>query len=278
MIYALVAVGYSLVFGVLRIMNMAYASILTLGAHFCLASAPYFGVFPGFAFALILTGLVSVFFDVSMLAPLRRKKSVSGITVLITAIGFNYVLLNLCQVIWGTERKPFQNIFDFGSFKLGSLKLDSTQLIIMGIVVLLLLVLSYIVYGTRIGLGMRAVQQNMIAAQMTGVDTKRIINITFFISGITACTAGFLVASNYQLVYSTMGVSLGSKAFAAAILGGIGILHGSVIGGIIIGVLECLSVYFFGGTYREAVAYIVLILVLLFMPQGLFGKHEANKL
>ncbi len=278
LIYALVSVGYSLIFGVLRMMNMAYASILTVGAHFCLSLVQAkFGFFPAIIVALVLTGLVSVFFDVSMLAPLRKKTGSDSVTVLITAIGFNYILLNLCLVIWGSERKPFQNVFDFGSLQVGSVIFDSSQIVIMATALVILAALTWVIYGSKIGLGMRAVQQNTKAANLAGVNTKVVITFSFFISGITACIAGFLIASYYQLIYPTMGVALGGKAFAAAVLGGIGVLHGSVIGGLIVGILECVAVYFFGGGVRDAVAYIILILVLLLVPSGLFGKSENTK-
>jgi len=277
-VYAIVAVGYSLIFGVLRIMNMAYASIFTVGAHFILMFiTAKWGMVPAVIATMALTGLVSVFFDFAMLAPLRSKPGGTGTTVLITAIGFNYVLQNLCMVIWGSERKSFPNVIDFGTIRIAGFNFDSTQFVITGVSIILLIILSWIIYGTNTGLGMRAVQQNTKAANLMGVNVKRTITFTFFLSGITAVIAAFLVSSYYQLVYPTMGVQLGSKAFASAVLGGIGILHGSVLGGLIVGILECLSVYFFGGGYREAVAFIILLGVLLVKPTGLFGKKANTK-
>lgn len=276
-VYAIVAVGYSLIFGILDMMNMAHASIFALGAHFIytFAISLGMGVFPGLLISLVLTGLVCVIYDKFILAPLRKTEGGSGVVVLITGFGVQYFLLNMLMIIWGSEYKPFPNIFNFGTVYIGNVGFDSTQLFMLGISLLLLLTLTLLVYKTKLGLGMRAIQQNSKAAKLMGVNVNRTISATFFISGVTAVVASLLVASHYQVVYYTMGVSLGTKAFAAAVLGGIGLLHGSVVGGLLIGVAECITVYFFGGTYRDAVAFAVLIIVLLIKPTGLFGK-KAN--
>jgi len=278
LIYAIVAVGYSLVFGVLGIMNMAHASTFTLGAHFILMFVTMnFGVIPGFILSLILTGIITMCYDSFILSPLRGKAGGTGITVLITAIGFNYILQNVCLVVWGSERKPFPNIFNFGTLYIFGYAIDSTQISIIVVSALLLGFLSYLLYGTKFGLAMRAIQQNMKAAKLMGINTKLVISITFFISGASAVIASFMVASYYQLVYPTMGITLGSKAFASAVLGGLGLLHGAAVGGLVIGVLECVSVMIFGGTYRDAVAFVILILVLCIKPTGLFGKKIDQK-
>ena len=277
-IYAIVAVGYSLVFGVLGIMNMAHASTFTLGAHFILMFITInFGVIPGFIASLILTGLITMGYDFFILSPLRSRPGGTGITVLITAIGFNYILQNLCLVIWGSERKPFPNIFNFGTLHIFGYAVDSTQISIILVSGILLLALSFLLYGTKFGLAMRGIQQNMKASRLMGINTRKVISVTFFISGASAVVASFMVASYYQLVYPTMGITLGAKAFAAAVLGGLGYMHGAAVGGLIIGILECLSVMAFGGTYRDAVAFIILILVLCMKPTGLFGKKIDQK-
>lgn len=277
-IYAIVAVGYSLVFGVLGIMNMAHASTFTLGAHFILMFITLnFGVIPGFIASLILTGIITMCYDSFILSPLRSRPGGTGITVLITAIGFNYILQNLCLVIWGSERKPFPNIFNFGTLYIFGYAIDSTQISIIVVSAVLLAILSYLLYCTKFGLAMRAIQQNMKASKLMGINTKMVISVTFFISGASAVVASFMVASYYQLVYPTMGVTLGAKAFASAVLGGLGLLHGSAVGGLIIGILECIAVMVFGGTYRDAVAFIILILVLCVKPTGLFGKKIDQK-
>ena len=277
-IYAIVAVGYSLVFGVLGIMNMAHASTFTLGAHFILMFITMnFGIIPGFIASLILTGIINMCYDTFILSPLRSRPGGTGITVLITAIGFNYILQNFCLVVWGSERKAFPNIFDFGALDLFGYKIDSTQISIIVVSVVLLAILSYLLYGTKFGLAMRAIQQNMKASNLMGINTKFVISVTFFISGASAVVASFMVASYYQLVYPTMGVTLGSKAFAAAVLGGLGLLHGSAVGGLLIGIFECIAVMVLGGTYRDAVSFIILILVLCIKPTGLFGKKIDKK-
>ena len=134
-----------------------------------------------------------------------------------------------------------------------------------------------IVYRTKLGTAMRAIQQNPRGANLMGIEVKNVISITFFISGVYAAIAGFLIAGYYMLVYPTMGVVVGNKAFAAAVLGGIGNLPGSVIGGLIVGILETMATSVLGGSYRDAVAFIILILVLIFKPNGLFGEKEIVK-
>lgn len=278
-VYAIVAVGYSLVFGVLNMMNMAHASIFALGAHFIYTFGITLGLgeIPGLIISVLLTGIICVVYDKTILAPLRKTEGGSGVVVLITGFGVQYFLLNMLMILWGSEYKAFPNIFNLGTITIGGVGFDSTQLFMLLIAVILLICLTLIVYKTKLGLGMRAIQQNAKAAKLMGVNVSRTIAATFFLSGVMAVVASFLVASYYQLVYYTMGSTLGTKAFAAAVLGGIGILHGSVVGGLLIGVAECITVYFFGGTYRDAVAFCVLILVLLFKPTGLFGKKVNVK-
>jgi len=140
-----------------------------------------------------------------------------------------------------------------------------------------LLLLTLIVNKTKIGLAMRAARENPKAANMMGIDVRKIVTFTFFLSGMCAAVAGVLVSGYYELVYTTMGSEAGLKGFSAAVLGGIGVLYGSVVGGVIIGVAEALAVAAFGGSFRSATAYIILFLVLLIRPSGLFGKDNIDK-
>jgi branched-chain amino acid transport system permease protein len=278
MVYALVAVGYSLVFGVLRILNMAHSAIYALGAHIIfICIVMQWGIVPGLIISMIVCGLVDVFLNTAILSPLRLKQQNDDAPSLIAAIGFSYVILNLVLVVFGSNRKSFPNLFDYGIWKVGGLQFLTSQVIIFGVSMALLVGLTLIVNYTKFGLGMRAVQQNIKAANLMGVNVRHIISVTFFLSGVLACLAGFLIAGYYQLVYPIMGVAVGNKAFAAAVLGGIGVLYGCIIGGLIVGITECFAVSFLGGGYRDAVAFVILIIALLFRPNGLFGKKDIVK-
>ena len=145
------------------------------------------------------------------------------------------------------------------------------------IALVFLVILTLIVNCTKIGLAMRAARENPKAANLMGIDVRRVVTFTFFLSGMCAAVAGVLVSGYYQMVYSTMGTEAGLKGFSAAVLGGIGVLYGSVVGGVIVGVAEALAVAFLGGSFRSATAYIVLFLVLLIRPSGLFGKDNIDK-
>ncbi len=277
MVYALVAVGYSLVFGILRILNLAHNSFYTLGANVILMFITMqFGIGYSLLAAIAFTSIVAIFYDRIILAPLRTKQS-SDIMSLITAIGVSYVIQNILMVVFGSQKRSFPNIYNFGPWEIFGYWIQPSQVILFSVSLLLLLVLTLIISKTKIGLGMRASQQNTKAANLMGVNVKNVITVTFLISGVSACIAGFLVSGYYQLVSVDMGVTVGTKAFAAAVLGGIGVLYGSIVGGLIVGLAECYVVTLFGGGYRDAIAFVILILVLLIRSNGLFGKKDIVK-
>lgn len=277
MVYALIAVGYSLVFGILRLLNMAHGAIYAFGAHMALfAVAMNWGLPAAFIFAIVATGILAMFMDGVVLAPLRAKNA-PNITCLISVIGVSYIIQNLMMIIFGSTKKTFPNLFDFGNVTIFGVTLTSAQIMMFLIALVFLVLLTIIVNHTKIGLAMRASRENPKAANLMGIDVRKIVTFTFFLSGVCAAVAGVLVSGYYQMVYSTMGTEAGLKGFSAAVLGGIGVLYGSVVGGIIVGVAEALAVTFLGGSFRSATAYIVLFIVLLIRPSGLFGKDNIDK-
>ena len=277
MVYALIAVGYSLVFGILKLLNMAHGSIYAFGAHMALfIVSMQFGLVPAFIFAIITTGILAVVMDRVILAPLRVKNA-PNITCLISVMGVSYIIQNVLMILFDSTKKTFPKLFDFGNVTFLGVTLTSTQIAMFLIALAFLVLLTVIVNYTKVGLAMRAARENSKAANMMGIDVKGIVTFTFFISGMSAAVAGVLVSGYYQMVYSTMGTEAGLKGFSAAVLGGIGALHGSVIGGVIIGVAEALAVTYLGGSFRSATAYIVLFIVLLIRPSGLFGKDNIVK-
>lgn len=277
MAYALIAVGYSLVFGILRLINFSHGSIYAFGAHFALLFVSMnIGLWPALLLSILLTGLLGIVIDKTALEPLRKKKSMP-IAALITTIGVSYIIQNLLMIFFGSEKKPFPPFFDFGMIKLGSIQFSSTQLFMFLVSLLLLLILTIVIRKTKIGLAMRATEQNAKAASLMGININFVVSFTFFLGGSSAAIAGALISGYYQIVYPTMGFMVGLKAFSAAVLGGIGILYGSVVGGLVVGLSESYAAAFLGGTYRDAVAFIILILVLIVRPAGLFGKKNITK-
>lgn len=277
MIYALIAVGYSLVFGILRLLNMAHGAIYMFGAHMALfAVSMHWGLPVAFVFAIITTGILAMLMDSVILAPLRAKNA-PNITCLISVIGVSYIIENVMMILFDTTKKPFPKLFSFGNVEFFGATITSSQICMFLIALAFLVLLTVIVNHTKIGLAMRAARENPKAANLMGIDVRKIVTFTFFLSGMCAAVAGVLVSGYYEMVYTTMGTDAGLKGFSAAVLGGIGVLYGSVVGGIIIGVAEALAVAFLGGSFRSATAYIILFLVLLIRPSGLFGKDNIDK-
>lgn len=277
MVYALIAVGYSLVFGILRLLNMAHGAIYAFGAHMALfAVAMNWGLPAAMIFAIVTTGILEMLMDTVILAPLRAKNA-PNITCLISVIGVSYIIQNLLMIVFDSTKKTFPKLFDFGNVEIFGVTLTSAQISMFLIALAFLVLLTLIVNHTKIGLAMRASRENPKAANLMGIDVRRVVTFTFFLSGMCAAVAGVLVSGYYQMVYCTMGVEAGLKGFSAAVLGGIGVLYGSVVGGVIVGVAEALAVAFLGGSFRSATAYIVLFLVLLIRPSGLFGKDNIDK-
>ena len=275
--YALIAVGYSLIFGILRLVNFSHGAIYAFGAEMAMIFIGMrFGITAGIVTAMILTGVLGICIDKLALEPLRKKKS-KPIASLITTIGISNIITNLLIVFLGSEKRNFNNIFGDGSIKFGNTVLTHTQIMMCLVSLALMLILMFIVYKTKIGLAMRATQQNSKAAAMMGINVDFVIAFTFFLAGVCATIAGALVGGYSQIVYPNMGFMAGLKAFAAAVLGGIGSLPGALLGGLIVGVSESMAATFLGSTYRDAIAFIILIIVLIVKPNGLFGREGIKK-
>lgn len=277
LIYALLAVGYSLVFGILRLVNFSHGSVYAFGAHICLMFfGMELGIIPGIILSIIFTGMLGISIDLIALKPLRVKKSIP-IAALITTIGISYIIQNGLMLVYGSERKSFPKLLSFESIEIGNVIIGSSQLLILSVSIILLVALTLLINKTKIGLAMRAIEQNPKAAKLMGINVDFIVSFTFFLGGVSAVIGGVLISSYYQIIYPTMGFMAGLKAFSAAVLGGIGVLYGSVIGGLIVGISENIAVVTLGGTYRDAVAFIILIVVLIFKPVGIFGKKAIKK-
>jgi branched-chain amino acid transport system permease protein len=276
-VYALVAVGYSMVFGILRLINFSHGAVYAFGAHAAFFFVGiHFGPVPAIILAVIITGLLGVGIDKLALLPLRKKRSIP-IAALVTTIGISNIIQNLLVVRFGSQRKPFPDFFNLGSFFAGGIQFSSRQLIMFGVSLVLLIILLVVVHKTKIGLAMRATAQNTRAAALMGINVNNIITLTFLMGGASAAIAGGMVSGYYQVVYPGMGFMIGLKAFSASVLGGVGSLAGALVGGLLVGVIESIAALYIGSNYRDSMAFIILIVVLIFRPAGLFGKNEVIK-
>ena len=277
MAYALIAVGYTLVFGILRLVNFSHGAVYAFGAHMVIFFIGLnFGLIPAVVFGILLSGLLGIIIDKVALSPLRKKKS-PNISALITTIGVSYIIQNLLVIGFGSGRKSFPRLMETRSILIGGAQITNIQLLMLVVSVVLFISLTIMVKYSKIGLAMRAVEQHETNAALMGVPTNFIITFTFFLGGLTAAIASVLIGSHYEIVYPTMGMMIGLKAFSAAVLGGIGVFYGAIVGGLLIGLTEALAATWFGAEYRDSVAFIVLILVLILRPMGLFGKKGLNK-
>ncbi|MDR7869555.1 MAG: branched-chain amino acid ABC transporter permease [Tissierellaceae bacterium] len=283
-IYALVTIGFNMVYGVLELTNFAHSSFYMLGAYISLFSMTSLignvsvtGFMIALLISIVLTGFLGAFMDKVALEPIRKKNG-EPITALLSTVGIQTAINNSVLLIFGTVPVAFPDVFNLGKFSIGENTI--VQVIQIGIfilAILLMVVLSYLVYKTKFGSAMRAISQNSVAASLMGINVNHVITITFFIGTAVAAISGTMVGTYYQRVDTLMGASVGLKSFAAAVLGGMGSLPGAMLGGILIGLLETLFAAYISSGYRDIVAFIILIGVLIIKPSGLFGKQTINK-
>ena len=282
-IYALVALGYTLVYGVLRLINFAHGDVYMLGAFIgYYVSRLVKGSMPGWFLETTVVLLLSMAAcaAVGMLMerfayrPVRRAPR---LTMLIIAIGLSLLLENGSQLVFGAEPKFFPQLIPEKMFDLGGLSLSNQQVIVLITALLLMVLLNLFIYRTRTGKAMRAVSFNLDAAKLMGIDTDRIIALTFALGSALAAAGGILVSINIPGIDPLMGVMTGLKAFVAAVLGGIGNIFGAVLGGLILGLAEVMVSGYGSSTYRDAIAFVILIAILLFKPGGILGKGQVEK-
>ena len=284
-IYALIALGYTMVYGILRLINFAHGDIYMVGAFAAYFLARWTGA--GGANAslgaaiLVLLGAMAICAVLGMLIELfayRPVRRSSRITALITAIGVSLLLENLGIRIFGADPKFFPQLIPPRRVELlPGVVVTNHQITVVAVSVLLMVGLTLFIQRTKTGKAMRAVAFNRDAASLMGIPVNRIITITFAIGSALAAAAGVLVGLTNPKIEPLMGIMPGIKAFVAAVLGGIGSVPGAVIGGLVMGVSEYLVVGYISSTYRDAIAFIILILVLLIKPAGLLGRNVAEK-
>jgi len=279
-IYAVVALGYTLVFGVLGIINMAHGAIFMFGAYLGVVATSTFGLPLPLAFlvAIIGSAILGLLLELLALRPLRGKKGVSHLAPLISTIGVSIFLENLAHHLFGAGNKPFRTSFSEVSFHVGGLTIYAVQIVIFVIAAVLMVGLSIWLSKTKAGRALRASAEDLDAASLLGVNTKKMIMMTVIIASVMGGIAGILVGMAFNSVTPQMGLSMGLKGLAIIILGGMGNVRGAVAGGLILGLSETLVVMFGESGYRDAIAFIAIIIILLVRPQGIFGKtSEARR-
>jgi branched-chain amino acid transport system permease protein len=275
-IYALIALGYTMVYGILRLINFAHGDVYMVGAfaaYYIASATGAGGARASLPMALlVLLGMLIEFFAYR---PVRRS---SRLTALITAIGVSLFLENAGLRLFGADPKFFPQLIPPRRITLaGGVIVTNHQITVVAVSILLMIALTLFIQRTRTGKAMRAVAFNRDAASLMGIPVNRIITITFAIGSALAAAAGVLVGLTNPKIEPLMGIMPGIKAFVAAVLGGIGSIPGAVIGGLVMGVSEYLVVGYVSSTYRDAIAFVILILVLLIRPAGLLGRNVAEK-
>lgn len=292
-IYALIALGYTMVYGILGLINFAHGEVVMIGAMVtisCLHILMGAGVdLPGFMLVAIsllmaipLCAILGFTIERVAYRPLRKAPRLAP---LITAIGVSIVLQNLAMMIWGRQYVAFPDVLPASSHTIFGASITSLQILIIVLAALIMTGLLLLVNRSKLGRAMRATAQNPQVAQLMGVNINHVISMTFIIGSCLGAVAGVMVAANYGQAHAYMGFMLGLKAFSAAVLGGIGNLAGAVIGGLLLGIIEALGAGYIGdltggvlgSQYQDVFAFMVLILVLVFRPSGIMGERVAER-
>ena len=278
-IYALVALGYTMVYGIIRMINFAHGDFIMVGSYTLFYTVPLMvmaGMPPWLAVIFAIVVCIGAGIAVEQIA-YKPVRGAGSMTALITALAMSLLLENLALVLFGANPKSVPAIFDLPMIEFFGAKLQSKYLITFVIGIIMMLALQVFIKKTKLGKAMRAVPQDKQAATLSGIKVDRIITLTFAIGSGLAAVAALMYCSTYPRATTEMGTMLGLKAFIAAVLGGIGIIPGAMIGGLIVGLLEIfIKVYVAPGWY-EAITYTILIVVLLVKPTGLLGKNIGEK-
>ena len=274
-IYALIALGYTMIYGIIKLINFAHGDIYMVGAYLGFYAVTLgIPVVPAILISMAVTSLLGIAVERFAYRPLRHAPRIS---VLITAIGVSFLLEYVMMALVSPTPRTVPATISDVSWTFEGLVISGQQLLIMGVTFVLMVILTYIVRATKIGKAMRAASYDTEAAQLMGINADRIISITFAIGSALAAVAGVLIGIYYNSIDPLMGLMPGIKAFVAAVFGGIGILPGAVVGGIVLGIVEAFISGFGFSMFRDAAAFAILILVLLLKPAGIFGKNIKEK-
>ena len=287
-IYALIALGYTMVYGVLKLINFAHSEVFMVGSFAGLYSALYLGFDPAdpsafgigkallvLCFSMAACAALGVTIERLAYRPLRHAQRLAP---LITAIGVSILLQNLGILVFGANPRSFPMIIAETRYEIGGVVVTNIKLLIFGVSTVLMLVLQFLVQKTWTGKAMRALSVNLAAARLMGISVNAVIAFTFIVGSALAAAGGILFGLDQAKIEPLMGVLIGLKAFVAAVLGGIGNIPGAAVGGILIGVAEQMTAGYLSADYRDAITFAILIAVLIVRPQGLFGSVKVEKI
>jgi len=280
-IYAIIALGYTMVYGIAKMLNFAHGDIIMVGAYMCFFAMGSFGLPPGAGvlLAVVVCTVLGIVIERLAYKPLRSAPSLA---VLITAIGVSYFLQNSAQLLWGADTKTFTPIVSTGPearlvLVPGQLSISYVAILSVVCCIIVMAALTFFIGKTKLGKAMRACSEDKGAAQLMGIDVNATISMTFAIGSALAAIAGVLMCSAYPILSPTIGSMPGIRAFTAAVLGGIGSVPGALLGGVLLGVIETFAKAYISTDLSDAVVFAVLIVVLLVRPAGLLGKYVPEK-
>jgi branched-chain amino acid transport system permease protein len=275
-IYALIALGYTMVYGIIKLINFAHGDVYMIGAYIGFAAITYahLSFFPALIITMVLCAVLGMIIERVAYKPLRNS---SRITVLITAIGVSLLLEYVMMFFVGAEVRSYPKVLTNKIYHFGDVVINLQQIYILVTALALMILLQFIVHKTKTGKAMRAVSIDSDAAQLMGIKVDKTISVTFAIGSALAGAAGVLVGIYYNSIDPLMGIMPGLKAFVAAVFGGIGSIPGAMIGGLAIGIMETLVSGYGNSMYRDAVVFAFLIIILIIKPSGLLGKNTREK-
>lgn len=277
-VYAIIALGYTMVYGIAKMLNFAHGDVIMIGAYTSFVTTTYLGLppFVSVILAMIVCTVLGILIEGLAYKPLRKATSLA---VLITAIGVSYFLQNIALLIWGSAPKNFSSVVPFDSISLfdGKLIITPESIVTVIVCIIIMIGLTLFTQKSKMGKAMRAVSEDKDAAELMGINVNVTISVTFAIGSALAAIAGVLLCSAYPVLIPTTGSMPGIKAFTAAVFGGIGSIPGAMIGGILLGLIEIFAKSYISTELSDAIVFGVLIIVLLVKPTGLLGKKIAEK-
>ncbi|MGH7264676.1 MAG: branched-chain amino acid ABC transporter permease [Candidatus Rokuibacteriota bacterium] len=277
-VYALIAVGFSLVFSVLEIINFSHGSMLMLGAYFGLVFIGYagWGFIPAMLGSALLVAVAGAIVERATVAPLRARQA-PRVLALISTIGASIALEAIAQLVWGADVRGYPSPFPSGGVELGGVRVTHLELLIVGVTAVQMALLGLYIRYSRTGRAIRAIAQNLPAAALMGIDTDRTILAVFAIGSAIGAVAGMLAGAYFSFAQPSMGFLPGIKGFVAAVLGGMGSVVGAGLGGLLLGLVEALGGGFLSFAYKDAIVFGVLILILVLRPSGILGYDVRER-
>ena len=275
-IYALIALGYTMVYGIAKMLNFAHGDVIMIGAYAGIVTVMSLGLPPVIAIILsiVICAVLGMLIEFLAYKPLRSAPSLS---VLITAIGVSYFLQNIALLIFGSQQRAYPTIADFPTYNIGGIQIDGITILTLAVTAVIMIALTLFINKTKLGKAMRAVSEDKAAASLMGISVNRTITMTFAIGSALAAFASIFYGMTYVYIKPTTGAMPGIKAFTAAVFGGIGSIPGAMLGGILLGLIEQFSKTYISTLWADAIVFGVLVVVLVVKPTGLLGKQMSEK-